>query len=85
MIALPFELGKMDRPLASKISTNPCTTVKDIARVGAIFCKVGKEGVITLEDGKSFNNELDVSLRRSPRNFGCEQHSRYLENCCCDC
>ena len=58
----------------AKIS-KPCTTSKEIAQVGAISAnsdpeigkiisdsmeKVGKEGVITVEDGKSLNNELDV-------------------------
>jgi chaperonin GroEL len=53
----------------------PTTTSKEIAQVGAISAnsdwnigqiiadaidKVGKEGVITVEDGKSLNNELDV-------------------------
>src|SRR5574338_316697 len=57
-----------------KIST-PCTTSKEIAQVGSISAnadvsigkiiadamdKVGKEGVITVEDGKSLDNELDV-------------------------
>ena len=57
-----------------KIS-KPTTTSKEIAQVGAISAnsdesigkiiadamdKVGKEGVITVEDGKSLNNELDV-------------------------
>ena len=57
-----------------KIS-KPCTTSKEIAQVGSISAnsdadvgkiiaeamdKVGKEGVITVEDGKSLNNELDV-------------------------
>jgi len=57
-----------------KIS-KPCTTTKEIAQVGAISAnadsdigtiisdamdKVGKEGVITVEDGKSLSNELDV-------------------------
>jgi chaperonin GroEL len=57
-----------------KIS-KPCTTSKEIAQVGAISAnadveigkiisdameKVGKEGVITVEDGKSLNNELEV-------------------------
>ncbi|MDR0234018.1 MAG: chaperonin GroEL [Zoogloeaceae bacterium] len=57
-----------------KIS-RPCTTNKEIAQVGAISAnsdtsigdiiaqameKVGKEGVITVEDGKSLDNELDV-------------------------
>ena len=57
-----------------KIS-KPCTTSKEIAQVGAISAnlddaigkiisdamdKVGKEGVITVEDGKSLQNELDL-------------------------
>jgi len=57
-----------------KIS-KPCTTNKEIAQVGSISAnsdasigdiiaeameKVGKEGVITVEDGKSLDNELDV-------------------------
>src|SRR4051794_21911014 len=57
-----------------KIS-KPCTTTKEIAQVGSISAnsdssigdriaeamdKVGKEGVITVEDGKSLNNELDI-------------------------
>ena len=57
-----------------KIS-KPCTTNKEIAQVGAISAnsdssigdriaeamdKVGKEGVITVEDGKSLEDELDV-------------------------
>ncbi|HEX2567829.1 MAG TPA: chaperonin GroEL, partial [Burkholderiales bacterium] len=57
-----------------KIS-KPCTTSKEIAQVGAISAnadsdigkiisdamdKVGKEGVITVEDGKSLSNELEV-------------------------
>jgi len=55
--------------------SKPCTTSKEIAQVGSISAnsdadigdiiakameKVGKEGVITVEDGKSLNNELDV-------------------------
>jgi chaperonin GroEL len=55
--------------------SKPCTTTKEIAQVGAISAnsdfdigqiiadameKVGKEGVITVEDGKSLANELDV-------------------------
>jgi chaperonin GroEL len=55
--------------------SKPCSTNKEIAQVGAISAnadydigdiiaramdKVGKEGVITVEDGKSLNNELDV-------------------------
>ena len=57
-----------------KIS-KPTTTSKEIAQVGSISAnsdsdigniiaeamdKVGKEGVITVEDGKSLNNELEV-------------------------
>ncbi len=57
-----------------KIS-KPCTTSKEIAQVGAISAnadpeigktiaeamdKVGKEGVITVEDGKGLENELDL-------------------------
>ena len=53
----------------------PCTTTKEIAQVGSISAnsdasigeriaeameKVGKEGVITVEDGKSLNDELDI-------------------------
>ena len=55
--------------------SKPCTTTKEIAQVGSISAnsdfsigqiiadamdKVGKEGVITVEDGKSLENELDV-------------------------
>ena len=58
----------------SKLS-KPCTTTKEIAQVGSISAnsdtsigqriaeameKVGKEGVITVEDGKSLEDELDV-------------------------
>src|ERR671936_224820 len=57
-----------------KIS-KPCSTSKEIGQVGAISAnadpnigkiiadamdKVGKEGVITVEDGKSLDNELDL-------------------------
>ncbi len=57
-----------------KIS-KPCTTNKEIAQVGSISAnadasigkiiadamdKVGKEGVITVEDGKTLENELEV-------------------------
>src|SRR6187455_3002460 len=57
-----------------KIS-QPCKTSKEIAQVGSISAnsdadigkiiadamdKVGKEGVITVEDGKSLENELDI-------------------------
>src|SRR5689334_21370569 len=55
--------------------SKPCTTSKEIAQVGAISAnsdpsigdriaeameKVGEEGVITVEDGKSLNDELDI-------------------------
>ena len=64
--ALVAELKKISKPT---------TTSKEIAQVGAISAnsdesigniiaeamdKVGKEGVITVEDGKSLSNELDV-------------------------
>ncbi|AKJ70196.1 chaperonin GroEL [Pandoraea thiooxydans] len=56
-------------------ASKPCTTSKEIAQVGSISAnsdssigeriaeamdKVGKEGVITVEDGKSLADELDV-------------------------
>ncbi len=55
--------------------SRPCTTSKEITQVGAISAnadaavgeiiaeameKVGKEGVITIEDGRSLQNELEV-------------------------
>ena len=55
--------------------SKPCTTTKEIAQVGSISAnsdadigniiaeameRVGKEGVITVEDGKGLQNELDV-------------------------
>ncbi|HEY5763466.1 MAG TPA: chaperonin GroEL, partial [Rhodocyclaceae bacterium] len=55
--------------------SKPCATNKEIAQVGSISAnsdedigqiiaramdKVGKEGVITVEDGKSLDNELEV-------------------------
>ena len=58
-----------------KAISKPCTTSKEIAQVGSISAnsdasigdiiasamdKVGKEGVITVEDGTSLENELDV-------------------------
>ncbi|MFM8554638.1 MAG: chaperonin GroEL, partial [Betaproteobacteria bacterium] len=66
VVSLTEELKKISKP---------CTTTKEIAQVGSISAnsddeigniiaeameKVGKEGVITVEDGKSLNNELDV-------------------------
>jgi chaperonin GroEL len=64
--ALVVELGRMAKP---------CSTRKEIAQVGAISAnndasigdmiaeameKVGREGVITVEDGKGLANELEV-------------------------
>jgi chaperonin GroEL len=58
-----------------KTQSKPCTTSKEIAQVGSISAnsdssigqiiadamdKVGKEGVITVEDGSGLQNELDV-------------------------
>jgi chaperonin GroEL len=58
-----------------KMFSKPCTTSKEIAQVGSISAnsdeaigqiiadamdKVGKEGVITVEDGSGLQNELDV-------------------------
>jgi chaperonin GroEL len=66
VIAVVEELKKISKP---------CTTSKEIAQVGSISAnadsdigkiianamdKVGKEGVITVEDGKSLENELDL-------------------------
>jgi chaperonin GroEL len=66
VIALTEELRK---------SSKPTTTSKEIGQVGSISAnsdesigeiiakamdKVGKEGVITVEDGKSLDNELDI-------------------------
>jgi chaperonin GroEL len=65
VVATVDELRKLSRP---------CTTNKEIAQVGAISAnadeaigkliadamdKVGKEGVITVEDGKGLDNELE--------------------------
>jgi chaperonin GroEL len=66
VVAVVEELKKISKP---------CTTSKEIAQVGAISAnadesigktiaeamdKVGKEGVITVEDGKGLENELDL-------------------------
>jgi chaperonin GroEL len=66
VIAVVEELKKVSKP---------CSTSKEIAQVGAISAnadesigktiaeamdKVGKEGVITVEDGKGLENELDL-------------------------
>jgi chaperonin GroEL len=60
---------------ALKKISRPCTSSKEVAQVGAISAnldtevgriiaeameKVGKEGVITVEDGKSLDNELEL-------------------------
>src|SRR5437870_3783855 len=65
VVAVVEELKKLSKP---------CTTSKEIAQVGAISAnadeaigkiisdamdKVGKEGVITVEDGKGLQNELE--------------------------
>src|SRR5881296_1911052 len=66
VIAVTEELKKISKP---------CSSSKEIAQVGSISAnadanigkiisdamdKVGKEGVITVEDGKSLDNELDL-------------------------
>jgi len=66
VLAIVEELKKISKP---------CTTSKEIAQVGAISAnadeaigktiaeamdKVGKEGVITVEDGKGLENELEL-------------------------
>ncbi|MDR0250787.1 MAG: chaperonin GroEL [Burkholderiales bacterium] len=66
VVAVVEELKKISKP---------CSTSKEIAQVGSISAnadesigqiiadamdKVGKEGVITVEDGKGLENELDV-------------------------
>src|SRR3990170_3286768 len=66
VIAVTEELKKISKP---------CSSTKEIAQVGSISAnadadigkiiadamdKVGKEGVITVEDGKSLQNELDL-------------------------
>src|SRR5712672_503045 len=66
VVAVVDELKKISKP---------CSSSKEIAQVGSISAnsdpdigkiiadamdKVGKEGVITVEDGKSLQNELDV-------------------------
>jgi chaperonin GroEL len=66
VVAATAELANMSKP---------CNTEKEVAQVGSIsansdesigeiiakaMAKVGKEGVITVEEGKSLDNELDV-------------------------
>ncbi|GAB2857382.1 chaperonin GroEL [Pseudoduganella ginsengisoli] len=60
------ELKKISRPIATNkeiaqvgaISANSDTAIGDI--IAQAMERVGKEGVITVEDGKSLDNELDV-------------------------
>ncbi|NEN74719.1 chaperonin GroEL [Pelistega sp. NLN82] len=60
------ELQKLSRPSSTSkeiaqvasISANSDTSIGDI--IASAMDKVGKEGVITVEDGKSLENELDV-------------------------
>ncbi len=60
------ELRKMSKPTTTNkevaqvgsISANSDTEIGDI--IAQAMDKVGKEGVITIEDGKSLNNELEV-------------------------
>ena len=60
------EIKKLSRPVDSakeiaqvgSISANSDTEIGDI--IAQAMSKVGKEGVITVEDGKSLKNELDV-------------------------
>jgi chaperonin GroEL len=60
------ELKKISRPIATSkeiaqvgsISANSDTAIGDI--IAQAMERVGKEGVITVEDGKSLENELDV-------------------------
>src|SRR5689334_15534561 len=76
VIAIVDELKKISKPT---------TTSKEIAQVGSISAnsddnigkiiadamdKVGKEGVITVEDGKSLDNELDLVERSEERRVG---------------
>jgi chaperonin GroEL len=92
------ELAKMAKP---------CTTTKEIAQVGAISAnsdysigeriaeameKVGKEGVITVEDGKSLNDELDIvegsstaatCRRTSSTTRTSKSSSRTIHSSCC--
>ena len=66
----PMDLKRgIDKAVAAAIEqlhslSKPTTTSKEVAQVGDIIAeameKVGKEGVITVEDGKSLHNELEV-------------------------
>ena len=91
-----------------KKATKATTTTKEIAQVGSISAnsdhsigeiiakamdKVGKEGVITVEDGKSLENELDTSkvcsltVATCHRTSSTTQRSKPLcsttHSCCC--
>ena len=60
------ELGKMSKPITTskEISQVASLSANSDESIGKIIAdameKVGKEGVITVEDGKSLQNELDV-------------------------
>ncbi|MDT8990084.1 chaperonin GroEL [Curvibacter sp. APW13] len=64
--AVVAELKKLSKPCATNkeiaqvaaLSANSDTAIGDI--IAQAMAKVGKEGVITVEDGKSLSNELDV-------------------------
>ena len=92
VIALVEQLAK---------NSKPCSTHKEIAQVGSISAnsdaeigdiissameKVGKEGVITVEDGKSQPSAADPvrrSRRRSAGYPGGQQHPRHSEDLRC--
>src|SRR5690606_8612620 len=60
------ELGKLSRPITTNKEISQVATLSANAddSIGQIIAdamdKVGKEGVITVEDGKSLENELEV-------------------------
>ena len=66
----PMDLKRgIDKAVAALVDqlkdiSKPCETATSIEQVGTIIAqameKVGKEGVITVEDGKSLENELDT-------------------------
>ena len=66
MTALVAEIKTLSRPTATNkeiaqvgsISANSDQDIGDI--IAKAMDKVGKEGVITVEDGKSLENELDI-------------------------
>ncbi|MGI5898101.1 MAG: chaperonin GroEL [Candidatus Dojkabacteria bacterium] len=61
------ELSKMSKPISSKeeisqvatISTNNDKELGDM--IGGVFEKVGKDGVITVEEAKGFNDEVEYT------------------------